>query len=431
MNQRDPHNALKHQTLREAQAPGISAKLVRSQWSRTEIGVSLHVYPNAFTTSGLQATDFLSMLGFSGAACGFFPGGKCYVRWCEDSFDIDQFARSFTPAYQALSAGERDLNACGLLFDQPEGWAFFTGRRGPRGRAERWMDGDGHTAIKIEAMKQCEDEAFEFRLTWIDRGGERGWVIHYRPKHGLLSPEVESMFSALRLLRFRECPEFDFEPCHYRSLAFDEGQDDVFNRQAESAHRWFDAHATRFSVGVQSVLAAQAEMEKVGLGFLRIAPQAARRTVELSRRVVQPIARPALSAPTEFDVALSFAGTERPHAEALAIRLKDAGVSVFYDNFFPEELWGKNLADFFDDIYRKRSRFCVMFVSAEYRDREWTNHERQSAQARAIKEKGNAYILPIKVDDTELPGMPPTIGYLPLALGIEQIGALLVSKLKK
>jgi len=54
---------------------------------------------------------------------------------------------------------------------------------------------------------------------------------------------------------------------------------------------------------------------------------------------------------------------------------------------------------FFYEIYSKRARFCVMFVSRDYLDREWTNHERQSAQERMLREKGKEYILPVRVDD--------------------------------
>ena len=70
-----------------------------------------------------------------------------------------------------------------------------------------------------------------------------------------------------------------------------------------------------------------------------------------------------------------------------------------------------------------------MFVSTEYRDRKWTIHEARSAQARALEEKGNEYILPIRVDDIELEGLLPTIGYVPITTGIERIGDMLVKKL--
>ena len=69
------------------------------------------------------------------------------------------------------------------------------------------------------------------------------------------------------------------------------------------------------------------------------------------------------------------------------------------------------IVEFFDDIYRKQARYCVMLISPEYRDRTWTQHERRSAQARALEERGREYILPIVVAAAELPGMQPTTGY--------------------
>jgi hypothetical protein len=89
--------------------------------------------------------------------------------------------------------------------------------------------------------------------------------------------------------------------------------------------------------------------------------------------------------PDLFDVAISFAGTERQYAEALAQVLREAGYDVFYDDFYAAQLWGKNLYEFFHEIYSKRSRYCVIFVSKEYGERVWTNHERQSAQERMLR----------------------------------------------
>lgn len=66
-----------------------------------------------------------------------------------------------------------------------------------------------------------------------------------------------------------------------------------------------------------------------------------------------------------------------------------------------------------------------MSVSREYRERKWTIHEARSAQARALEEKGNEYILPIRIDDTELERLLPTIGYVPISTGIGKIGEML------
>jgi hypothetical protein len=116
---------------------------------------------------------------------------------------------------------------------------------------------------------------------------------------------------------------------------------------------------------------------------------------------------------SKFDVALSFAGEDRGYVHDVAQALIDAGVSVFYDEFEQIKLWGKDLVVHLDNIYRHKARYCVMFISSYYAAKVWTNHELKSALARALEEE-NEYILPARFDDTELPGIRPTIGYVNL-----------------
>ena len=131
----------------------------------------------------------------------------------------------------------------------------------------------------------------------------------------------------------------------------------------------------------------------------------------------------------EYDVALSFAGEDRKHAKELADLLKTHGYSCFYDENELPNLWGKNLYDYLSSVYKDRARYCVMFLSKHYEQRLWTNHERQHAQARAFKEN-REYILPVRLDDTEIPGIPPTIGYLDLrVISIEEVYEALDKKL--
>ncbi len=114
----------------------------------------------------------------------------------------------------------------------------------------------------------------------------------------------------------------------------------------------------------------------------------------------------------EYDVALSFAGEQRAEVRKLAECLKEAGLSFFYDEYEKSTLWGKNLYDHLSDVYQNKARYCVIFASKEYAERTWTNLERQNAQARALRDKGAEYILPVRFDSTEIPGLLPTIGYL-------------------
>jgi TIR domain len=113
----------------------------------------------------------------------------------------------------------------------------------------------------------------------------------------------------------------------------------------------------------------------------------------------------------DYDVALSFAGEDRSTVEPIATRLKQQNVSVFYDRDKQADVWGENLQEYLTDIYLKQARFCVMFISRAYANKMWTRHERRAAMARAMREK-RAYILPIRLDQTELEGLLPSIAYI-------------------
>lgn len=113
----------------------------------------------------------------------------------------------------------------------------------------------------------------------------------------------------------------------------------------------------------------------------------------------------------DYDVALSFAGEDRLYVSKVAEVLFAYGVRVFYDVYEQHSLWGKDLYTHLDEVYRLRSQYCVMFLSRYYREKLWTNHERKSAQARAFNERGE-YLLPVRLDATEIPGVLQTTGYL-------------------
>jgi hypothetical protein len=113
----------------------------------------------------------------------------------------------------------------------------------------------------------------------------------------------------------------------------------------------------------------------------------------------------------ESDVALSFASEQRDYVKPLAIKLRNMGIRVFYDEFEEHNLWGKDLPEYLEEIYWKKSKYCAIFISNEYAKKSWTTHEKKNALARALEERAE-YILPVRFDDTEIPGIRPTIGYI-------------------
>lgn len=115
----------------------------------------------------------------------------------------------------------------------------------------------------------------------------------------------------------------------------------------------------------------------------------------------------------KYDIAVSFAGEDRSVVEEFVNALAKNDVSVFYDSWEQAELWGKDLYKHLDMIYQQAAQYCVIFISKHYVQKAWTKHELRSAQARAFQQNSE-YILPIKLDDTELPGLPSTIAYIDL-----------------
>ncbi|SRR6266446_763883 len=131
----------------------------------------------------------------------------------------------------------------------------------------------------------------------------------------------------------------------------------------------------------------------------------------------------------QYDVCLSFAGEDRGYVERVAKELEERGVRVFYDKHEEVTLWGKDLYEHLDYIYRKAARFSVLFVSRHYASKVWTNHERRSMQARAVQEN-EEYILPVRFDSTEVPGLRETVGYVSLKTrSPRQLADLVIKKL--
>jgi len=130
----------------------------------------------------------------------------------------------------------------------------------------------------------------------------------------------------------------------------------------------------------------------------------------------------------DYDVAVSYASEDTEIVEKYCAILKSRNLRVFYDKYEQVNLWGKDLYDKLDEIYRKKALYCVIFISKHYAAKVWTNHERKSAQARALQEN-REYILPVRLDDTEIPGISPTVCYVNLReTSIEKLAQMTIEK---
>lgn len=134
----------------------------------------------------------------------------------------------------------------------------------------------------------------------------------------------------------------------------------------------------------------------------------------------------------QYDVAFSFAGEDREYVEQVALLLKKKNIAVFYDYFEEENLWGKNLVSYLEEIYTRKSKYCVIFISKHYVQKEWTFYESAAAMVRMLNSnlKQKEYILPVKFDETKVPGVLSTIGYIDgKRKNPDELGNLIIKKL--
>jgi hypothetical protein len=112
----------------------------------------------------------------------------------------------------------------------------------------------------------------------------------------------------------------------------------------------------------------------------------------------------------QYEISLSFAGEERAYVYEVARHLKAANVRVFYDHYERARLWGRDLAEDLQQLYFDESEYVVMFISRHYVAKIWPGHEKRAALAAALT-ANREYILPVRFDDTPLPGLNPTVRF--------------------
>lgn len=130
----------------------------------------------------------------------------------------------------------------------------------------------------------------------------------------------------------------------------------------------------------------------------------------------------------KYDVALSFAGEDRKVVEEIATELKKNDISVFYDNFQKADLWGKKLSQYFKETYGENTRFVIVFISEHYSLKDWTDFELTIAREEA-KNRKSEFILPIRIDNTNIVGLHNDVGHLDL--NKEDVGSIVETIIEK
>lgn len=109
-----------------------------------------------------------------------------------------------------------------------------------------------------------------------------------------------------------------------------------------------------------------------------------------------------------YDFGLSFAGAQRALAKELWRALGNMGYNVFFDEEdreFKAQTLGKDLVEALARVYSQECRFCVVLLSPEYEEGNWTRIEKQAIREREFKGDLD-FFLPVLVK-------PPVPEWLP------------------
>ena len=132
----------------------------------------------------------------------------------------------------------------------------------------------------------------------------------------------------------------------------------------------------------------------------------------------------------KFKVGFSFAGEDRGFVEKVVQYLKNRGIDVFYDADYDIDMWGRNITNYLDDVYRDKCCFVVVFISKFYINKSWTNFEFDIIKDRWLMDRN--FILPVKLDETNWKGLSNSIGYVNASsMSADELGSKILKKINK
>src|SRR2546421_1173686 len=134
--------------------------------------------------------------------------------------------------------------------------------------------------------------------------------------------------------------------------------------------------------------------------------------------------------PPTYDVVISYAGEDSEYANQLVAALQQQSISVFYDQQAIGRLAAEPLPQTLRDIYENQGLYCVVLFSEHYKNKQWTMQELKAALARLVRTQ--AYVLPILLDNTDVPGELSNIAFLTWrTLDAEKITDVILEKLNR
>ncbi|MCX7017274.1 MAG: TIR domain-containing protein [Candidatus Sumerlaeota bacterium] len=134
-----------------------------------------------------------------------------------------------------------------------------------------------------------------------------------------------------------------------------------------------------------------------------------------------------------FKVAMSFAGEQRAYVAKVVDALRPTlGVdAIFYDHDYQAQLARPNLDTLLQDIYRNQSELIVVFLCAEYAEKQWCGLEWRAVRD-IIKSKDNDRVMFVRFDDMPVDGVFSIDGYIDArTFGAQDVASFITQRLAR
>lgn len=131
-----------------------------------------------------------------------------------------------------------------------------------------------------------------------------------------------------------------------------------------------------------------------------------------------------------FRIALSFPGEHRNFVRKVAERL-GAGFGrnrVLYDDWYEAEFARVDLDTYLQKLYHDESELIAVFLCSDYEQKEWCGLEWRAIRD-LIKQRRADDVMPLRFDNTQIPGLFSTDGYVWIgARSSEEIAELIIER---
>ncbi|MFK4435157.1 TIR domain-containing protein [Paenibacillus sp. RC21] len=113
----------------------------------------------------------------------------------------------------------------------------------------------------------------------------------------------------------------------------------------------------------------------------------------------------------KYDVGLSFANEDRAFVEMVLHHIRKTEIRFFYDKDEVAQIWGNDLYRYLTDVYVNQCKYTVVFHSASYTKKKWTQVEWGGIRTKQLLEQKDSLLL-VLLDDSNISEITDQWSYL-------------------